>query len=80
MIISDLSYLEVVTEASSVVGGGDDKGKKGKDHDYYKKINANVAVINQVATATAVAISYGKGDAVAKASASNYAEVEQNIS
>ena len=67
MIISDLNHLEVVSEASSVVGGGKYKDKYDKlklkiDIDITKQ--SNVSIINQ--TATAVAISY-KGDATATA-------------
>ena len=62
MIISDLNHLEVVSEASSVVGGdrkSDKKAKVGKlDLDLTNQ--SNVSVIDQ--DATAVAISY-KGKA-----------------
>ena len=42
MIISDLCYLEVVTEAEEIQGGGKKswKGKKGKG--WYKKIDIDV--------------------------------------
>ena len=76
MIISDLNHLEVVSEASSVIGGSgkwDKKGKYGFDIDITKQ--TNVSIINQ--DAAAVAISY-KGDA--KATASNTAVVFQSNS
>jgi hypothetical protein len=73
MIISDLNHLEVVSEASSVVGGG-------KKEDYYKKyfqldINkqSNVSVINQTANAESVSFD-GKSVAIAK----NVAVVNQS--
>ena len=75
MIISDLNYLEVVSEASSVVGGGKKFGfiKFLKlDIDITKQ--SNVSVINQKAEANAVSL--GKGDAIAVAS--NVAVVTQS--
>ncbi len=75
MIISDLNYLEVVAEASSVVGGG-------KNIEIIKvnpleiKNQANVSFLNQVATSTAVAISK-EGDAEANSVAKNDATVVQ---
>jgi sporulation protein YlmC with PRC-barrel domain len=71
MIISDLNHLEVVSEASSVVGGLDID--LDIDQDQNKKLDikkGNVSLINQVGTATAVAISF-KGKAVAKAKVEN---------
>ena len=76
MIISDLNHLEVVSEASSVIGGSgkwDKKGKYGFDIDITKQ--TNVSIINQ--DAAAVAISY-KGKATA--TASNEAYVVQSNS
>ncbi len=73
MIISDLNHLEVVSEASSVIGGSgksDKKGKYGFDIDITKQ--TNVSVINQDAAAFAQSF---KGDATA--TASNVAVVEQ---
>ena len=70
MIISDLNHLEVVSEASNVVGG--DSYKHGKvDIDITKQ--TNVSVLNQ--SAAAAAFSFYKGDA--KATASNTAVVVQ---
>ncbi len=73
MIISDLNHLEVVSEASSVVGGG-------KKEDYYKKYfqidfnkQSNVSVINQKANAESVSFD-GKSVAIA----SNVAVVKQS--
>ena len=64
MIISDLNHLEVVSEASSVVGGGG-KGKKDKNDKGYKKyIKVNVAVVKQEAEAKAIT-KYGDASAVA---------------
>jgi hypothetical protein len=50
MIISDLTYLEVTSEAGSVIGGGDkgkdkEKDKKNKSYNYNKKVT-QVGVIN----------------------------------
>ncbi len=68
MIISDLNHLEVVSEASSVVGGGNNS------LDFYLKITkqANVSVIKQEANAAAVTF---KGNATA--TATNKATVVQ---
>ena len=76
MIISDLNHLEVVSEASSVIGGSgkwDKKGKYGFDIDITKQ--SNISVINQNAEAAALSV---KGDA--KATASNTAVVFQSNS
>jgi hypothetical protein len=72
MIISDLNHLEVVSEASSVVGGGTYKFAK-FDIDITKQ--SNISVINQNAEAAALSV---KGDA--KATASNTAVVFQSNS
>jgi hypothetical protein len=83
MVISDLNYLEVVTETSSVIGGSKWKPSKPKNKkspvvvfplniDITKQ--SNVTVINQTATSTATAISFG-GDAKATSTATNKAEV-----
>ncbi len=61
MIISDLNHLEVVSEASSVVGGGTYKDGK-FNLDITKQ--SNVSILNQ--TSTAVAITK-KGNATATA-------------
>ncbi len=68
MIISDLNHLEVVSEASSVVGGGNNS------LDFYLKFTkqSNVSVITQVANAAAIST---KGNA--KATATNTATVVQ---
>ena len=72
MIISDLNHLEVVSEASSVVGGGTYKFAK-FDIDITKQ--SNISVINQDAAAFAQSV---KGDATA--TASNTAVVVQKNS
>jgi hypothetical protein len=85
MIISDLNYLEVTSEASSVVGGGKGKGKdeekkKGKGHGNnrdgkkrgYSSFKANVSVLNQEANAVAIG---EKAIAVAV----NTADIDQSI-
>ena len=79
MIISDINHLEVVTEASSVVGGGSKKDEK--KYDKYKLLKlkldinnqSNVSVINQTATAESVSFD-GKSVAIAK----NVAVVNQS--
>ena len=72
MIISDLNHLEVVSEASSVVGGDGKWDKKFKLVDIDITKQSNVSVINQDAAAFAQSF---KGDATA--TASNVAVVEQ---
>ncbi|KAM3099986.1 hypothetical protein ACKFKG_01985 [Phormidesmis sp. 146-35] len=47
MIISDLNYLETVSEPTEIVGGG-------------FKIKFNIAEVYQYSEATAVAINFGK--------------------
>jgi hypothetical protein len=64
MIISDLSHLEEVSEAPSIVGGA---------------LQQNFSSIFQKAQATATAYSVG-GPALAIASSSNYANVGQTNS
>ena len=72
MIISDLNHLEVVLEASNVVGGLDID--LDIDQDQNKKLDikkgGNVSLINQTGVAVAVAISLN-GKAVAKAKVEN---------
>ncbi len=74
MIISDLNHLEVVSEASSVVGGGGNKNNKYKPVKIDLKITdqSNVSVIYQEANAAAVT---SKGNATA--TATNTATVVQ---
>lgn len=81
MIISDLNYLEVVAEASSVVGGDNKKRRNKKSSKPSSSsgsgnLQANVAVVTQVATANSVAISED-GDAYSKAIAENKSKVNQ---
>ncbi len=47
MVISDLNYLEPVSESPSIVGGG-------------FKLKFNIAEVYQYSEATAVAINFGK--------------------
>ena len=75
MIISDLNHLEVVSEASSVVGGDGKWNKKFKLVDIDITKQSNISVINQNAEAAALSV---KGDA--KATASNTAVVFQSNS
>lgn len=82
MIISDLSYLEVVAEASAVVGGK----KKNREQkiklpktligDLNLTQQTNVAVVTQVANATSAAVSKD-GDATSEATAVNNLEINQ---
>ncbi len=74
MVISDLNHLEVVSKASSVVGGkvGIDLDLKQKQNQKLSIKGANIGIINQVGIATAVAVNLN-GKAVAKA------DVENNI-
>ena len=82
MVISDLNYLEVVTETSSVIGGWKPSKPKHKKSSPVVisplnidiKKQSNVTIINQTATSTATAISFG-GDAKATSTATNKAEV-----
>ena len=77
MIISDLNHLEVVTEASSVVGGKKGHGKNGQNKDLKVNKNfvannqANVSIINQVQIVTAIAIAPKGGNATAIAAGGN---------
>lgn len=64
MIISDLSHLEEVSEAPSIVGGA---------------LQQNFSSITQIAAARATALAVG-GPALAIASSSNYANVGQTNS
>jgi len=90
MIISDLNHLEVVSEASGIVGGGckckskkvevmKPKAMKPKAKEYIlipSFAQSNVSVVNQTATAVSTAISFG-GDANSQAIAKNEATVVQ---
>ncbi len=77
MIISDLNHLEVVAEASSVVGGGKEFDIKALLVFPVKEVNQNnVSVLDQKADSTAVAISE-KGNAEANSAAINSATVVQ---
>ncbi len=91
MIISDLSHLEVVSEASSVVGGNGKHGKKHKVKNFklpktlIGNLNltqqSNVAVVTQTANASSASIVTGKGDAISEANAVNVSTIEQaNVS
>lgn len=82
MIISDLTYLEVATEASSVVGGGskkkeDKKKDDKKKNDNYKNAKINVAIVKQDAEANSAAISGKYGKSFSVAVAKNESEVNQ---
>jgi hypothetical protein len=80
MIISDLSYLETVNEASNVVGGGS-KNKSPKKRLVIVPLNidvtkqSNFTKIDQEANSEAVAVSLGKGNAYATSTAKNEANV-----
>jgi len=92
MIISDLNHLEVVSEASGIVGGAHEvkckykkaevmKPKEMKKPEAKKFIlipigGTNFSVISQESTAESTAISFG-GDATSKAISSNEANVLQ---
>ena len=83
MIISDLNYLEVVAEASSVVGGGI------KLKDLKVKLPAvvvfpvditnqdNLAVVNQEANSESAAVVNGHGNAYSVANSTNVSTIEQ---
>ncbi len=70
MTISDLTYLETVSDASSVIGSG----RKFKYFDI--DVQINYSTIYQKAKAYAYAEAY-KGDAYASATAYNTADVDQ---
>jgi hypothetical protein len=78
MIISDLNYLEVVSE-SSIIGGGSKKKKSGLLFLFPVKTTAqtNVAVVTQTANASSASIVTGKGDAISEANAVNVSTIEQ---
>ena len=80
MIISDLSYLETVNEASNVVGGGKSKSPKKPSLvivpvklDITKQ--TNFTKIDQEANSEAIAVSLGKGGDYATSTAKNEANV-----
>ena len=78
MIISDLSYLEVASEGSSITGGKLDIDldiDKAQDQDVDldldpKKLQTNVGILTQVANAVALGVTLN-GKAIAKAKAGN---------
>lgn len=78
MIISDLSYLEVAIEGSSITGGKLDVDldiAKAQNQDVNvdlepKKLKTNVGVLTQVASAVALGVTLN-GKAIAKAKAGN---------
>ena len=84
MIISDLNYLEVVAEASSVVGGTTQKNHKQPKvvvkfelPEIVKKLQQqNVADVKQNANAESAAVS-NKGDAKSEATAVNNLDLNQ---
>lgn len=58
MIISDLTYLQDISESSEVLGGSRKKGRGGFE------FNVNVNKVNQYSKIEAYAVNFGKyGDA-----------------
>ena len=80
MIISDLTYLETVSEVSTIVGGHRNNRRSSGPRNSNTQTNTITQSIDQVAKAGSLAVGRGatSGPAVAVPIAVNFAQIRDN--